>query len=82
MTRNRFIVIITTSSTQTTHLYVFLEVIFDQQATTYIKNRNMIEHALQPRIKREKTDFVAVTLVETIMSAVWDLDTEPILRCK
>lgn len=61
MTRNRFIVIITTSSTQVTHLYVFLEVILDQQATTYIKNRNMIEHALQPRIEREKTDFVAVT---------------------
>jgi hypothetical protein len=38
-------------------IYVFLEVILDQQATTYIKMRNMTEQAPQPRIEREKTDF-------------------------
>jgi hypothetical protein len=36
-------------------IHVFLEVILDQQATTYIKMRNMAEQAPQPRIEREKT---------------------------
>ena len=39
-------------------IHVFLEVILDQQATTCIKMRNMTEQAPQPRIEREKTDFV------------------------
>jgi hypothetical protein len=37
---------------------IFLEVIIDQQATTYIKMRNMTKQAPQPRIEREKTDCV------------------------